>query len=104
MYLMLVLVQRRQVVSAGDQSPTPTLPKLKSRDSRNSLPIPGVTIPNIRQGRKSWKKAVEQWEQGDPAKNLCALKDWPREWYTGIMQPLTGSKRQMRRLITEEYK
>jgi len=74
-----------------------------SNDHRKRLPIPGVTIPNIGRSQNTWREAVKQWEQGDPTKNLCALKDWPPEWYSGVMRPLTGSKRQIRRLIAEEY-
>ncbi len=81
-------------VPSNDQPPT-SYPK--------RLPIPGVTIPNIGRSQNAWREAVKQWEQGDPTKNLRALKDWPPKWYSGVMRPLTGSKRQIRRLIAEEY-
>ncbi|PBK88145.1 hypothetical protein ARMGADRAFT_1034115 [Armillaria gallica] len=36
-------------------------------------PIPGVAIPDIGKGLGAWKKAVKQWEEGDPAQGLLPL-------------------------------
>ena len=105
-----------EAISSGCESPTvsqqstPDLETLSIAKTCQStqwpkgwLPIPGVSIPNIGRSHDSWREAIRQWEQGDPSKNICALKDWPTEWYTGLMRPLTGVKRQNRRLISEEY-
>jgi len=79
-------------------------PELRTHINQSEcLPIPGVTIPNLNRRRNSWQEAVEQWERGDPTKHFLPLKDWPTEWYTGKMRELTGAKRQMRKLIAEEY-
>ncbi|KAJ7042105.1 hypothetical protein C8F04DRAFT_1031060 [Mycena alexandri] len=65
--------------------------------------IPGVVIPNLKKGAKAWLDAVRQWEHGDPVKGLTPLQDWPREWYSGGMRKVTGSKRSQRKLIFDEY-
>lgn len=80
-----------------------TCPCARQQTRKERLPTPGVNIPNIGRSRDSWREAVRQWEEGDPSKNMRALKDWPASWYTGVMRPFTGVKRQSRRLIAEEY-
>jgi len=54
-------------------------------------PLPRVKIPPIKAGPYAWKEAIKQWEEGDAMKGFKALKDWPKEWYTGAMRPFTGS-------------
>lgn len=67
------------------------------------LPIAGVFIPNLPRKKGSWKEAITQWERGDPDKGIMALKDWPKELYTGVMKDKVGAKRHNRKLIAEEY-
>lgn len=75
----------------------------KARDSR-PVPIPGVTIPNIRAGPDAWKDAIIQWEQGEPARGLTIpLKDWPDAWYKHEMRTFTASKRRERELVVIAY-
>jgi hypothetical protein len=74
--------------------PVPVLPKL--------LPLPGVSIPDLGHAPDAWRKAIRQWEEPDPSTGY-ALKDWPVEWYTGVMRLKTGAKRSNRKLIAEEY-
>jgi hypothetical protein len=80
-------------VSSGCESPTICQQTHQHTQQHNGwLPIPGVSIPNIGRSCDSWQVAIRQWEQGDPSKNRPMLKDWPAEWYTGLMWPLTGVK------------
>lgn len=66
--------------------------------------ISGIMIPNLTHcsGRSVWRDAVRQWEQGDPDKGLPALKNWPKEWYSGEMRRYEP-KRRTRQVIAEEY-
>jgi hypothetical protein len=66
------------------------------------MPIPGVVIPNLKRGPEAWRDAVHQWNDPDPSTGK-ALKDWPQEWYTGMMKDVTGSKRAQRKYIALEY-
>ncbi|PBK81550.1 hypothetical protein ARMGADRAFT_1048794 [Armillaria gallica] len=66
-------------------------------------PIPGVAIPDIGKGPGAWKKAVKQWEEGDPAQGLLPLREWPKEWYTGLQQTKTGAKHGQRKIIGLEF-
>ena len=50
-----------------------------------SLPISGVSIPDLGHGSGAWKRAIRQWEEVDPL-TKCALKDWPKHWYSGAMR------------------
>jgi hypothetical protein len=67
------------------------------------LPIAGVVIPDIKSGPGAWREAVRQWEEDEPSRDFRALRDWPREWYTGAMRPVTGSKRRERELVALAY-
>ncbi|PBK89497.1 hypothetical protein ARMGADRAFT_1047110 [Armillaria gallica] len=66
-------------------------------------PIPGVVIPDIGKGPGAWRKAVKQWEEGDPLQGLQPLWDWPKEWYMGSQCTKTGSKYNQHKLITLEF-
>ncbi|KAJ7149831.1 hypothetical protein C8R43DRAFT_1088159 [Mycena crocata] len=65
--------------------------------------IPGVFIPDLKKGPTAWLDAVQQWEVGIPASKIPALRDWQKDWYTGGMRLVTGTKRSQRKLIAEEY-
>ena len=67
-----------------------------------NFPIPGVLVPDLGHSSGAWKRAIKQWEEFDPT-TKCALKDWPKEWYTGVMRTVTGSKRSQRQIVFEEY-
>jgi hypothetical protein len=67
-----------------------------------NLPIAGVLVPDLGHGSGAWKRAIKQWEECDPT-TKCPLKDWPKEWYTGVMRTVTGSKRSQRQIVFEEY-
>jgi len=69
----------------------------------STLPISGVSIPDLGHGPGAWRKAIKQWQEVDPVTNLCVLKDWPKNWYTGVMRTVTGSKRSQRQIVFEEY-
>jgi hypothetical protein len=88
----------------------PTPPLREESPVLGSIPIsdrvaiiPGVAIPNLKKGETAWLDAIQQWEHGDAAKGLMALRDWPAEWYTGGMRRVTGSKRSQRKLIFDEF-
>jgi hypothetical protein len=68
----------------------------------SNLPIPGVLVPDLGHRPSAWKRAIKQWEEYDPMMK-CALKDWPKEWYSGVMRTVTGSKRSQRQIVFEEY-
>lgn len=67
------------------------------------IPIPGVSISDLGHSPSAWRKAIQQWEECDPATGLVALKNWPKEWYTGVMRTHTGAKRTTRKTIADEY-
>jgi len=67
-----------------------------------AMPIPGLRIPNLPQGKDAWRMAVAQWEEIDPSTGK-SLKDWPTEWYTGTMRPVYAAKRTARQIIADEY-
>ncbi|KAJ7616035.1 hypothetical protein FB45DRAFT_1106987 [Roridomyces roridus] len=70
-----------------------------------SLPIAGVSIPNLGRDDKAWRRAVNQWEIGDASNGLSApLKDWPSEWYSGAeMRLTTGTLYSQRKTIAMEF-
>ncbi|KAJ7021440.1 hypothetical protein C8F04DRAFT_1314280 [Mycena alexandri] len=98
---MLLCVWRSSLLDASGaelhhaQKPTPLSECVKI--------IPGVVIPNLKKGDKAWLDAVRQWEHRDPANRLTPLRDGPREWYSGGMRKVTGSKCSQRKLIFDEY-
>jgi hypothetical protein len=67
-----------------------------------NFPISGVLVPDLGHSPGAWKRAIKQWEEYDPT-TKCALKDWPKDWYTGVMRTVTGSKRSQRQIVFEEY-
>lgn len=68
-----------------------------------SLPVRGVSIPDLGHGTDAWRRAIKQWEEPDAGTGLAALKDWPSEWYTGVMRPHMAAKRTIRKTIAAEY-
>ncbi|KAJ7027994.1 hypothetical protein C8F04DRAFT_1212262 [Mycena alexandri] len=67
------------------------------------VPVPGAIIPGVGKDEHAWKRAVDQWYQGDPAKGLVVpIKDWPLHWYTGSMRLKTGTLYSQRKLLAEE--
>ncbi|KAF5371482.1 hypothetical protein D9615_009624 [Tricholomella constricta] len=89
--------------SVSDSSGLLACSKQNKKNEHRAAPIQGVAIPNLRAGPDAWKQAVKQWEEGDEAAGLVALKDWPVEWYTRRMRTFTGSKRRDRELIVIAY-
>ena len=67
------------------------------------LPIMGIMIPDIKSWPGAWREVVRQWEENEPSRGFRALWDWPHEWYTGVMRPVTASKRRERELIALAY-
>lgn len=102
-------------VSIADRSPVEdfgcTLPAPINRPATTTatvqptlnFPISGVLVPDLGHGSGAWKRAIKQWEEYDPTTQCRALKDWPKEWYTGVMRTVTGSKRSQRQIVFEEY-
>jgi hypothetical protein len=62
-----------------------------------------VCIPNLARGFHTWREAVRQWEQGDPVKGVEPLRDWDASLYTKSMRQKMAVKRNLRRIIAEEY-
>ena len=90
------------------------VPPVQLNYSSNGLlppPPPGLCIPDVpllhegtRDRSTSLSDIVCQWENKDPDKGLlCALKDWPKEWYTGDNKSRFAAKRFQRSLIALEY-
>ena len=79
---------------------------LPQPDQQDNLPPSGLAIPTISKNKETvLQETLKQWDFGDPEKGLqIPLKDWPREWYTGVNKGLFGMKRYNRQLIAEEYK
>ncbi|KAJ7027695.1 hypothetical protein C8F04DRAFT_1212340 [Mycena alexandri] len=73
-------------------------------DGNAVVPIPGAIIPSVGKDEHAWKRAVDQWYHGDPAKGLVvAIKDWPPHWYTGSMRLKTGTLYSNRKLLADEF-
>jgi hypothetical protein len=89
--------------SGGPAMDVDSLTTVDKKNQSARLPIAGVYIPDLPRGKGSWKTAVVQWEQGDLEKGVMALKDWPKEYYTGVMKDKVSTKWRNRRLIAEEY-
>ncbi|KAJ7205193.1 hypothetical protein GGX14DRAFT_368123 [Mycena pura] len=68
------------------------------------VPIPGAIIPGVGKDEIAWKRAIDQWFDGDPARGLTIpLKDWPAEMYTGRMRLITGTLYSNRKILAEEF-
>jgi hypothetical protein len=52
----------------------------------------------------AWRRAVDQWELGDPSVGLIPLKNWPPQYYTGAMRLVTGTLYSNRKLLAMEYR
>ncbi|KAH7908328.1 hypothetical protein BJ138DRAFT_371218 [Hygrophoropsis aurantiaca] len=94
-----------QAVSHAPTMPPPAVGEA-ARESEPTITVPplaGVCIPNLSKGPDAWRMAVKQWEQPDKSIGNVALKDWPREWYTGGMKATMAAKRRFRQVIAEEF-
>lgn len=81
----MTAVTAQSVQGRDIQPPTASPPLLQRSKPSKRSPIPGIIIPNLGHhiGRAVWQDAIQQWEKGDADNDLPALKDWPKEWYTG---------------------
>ncbi|TCD65482.1 hypothetical protein EIP91_002566 [Steccherinum ochraceum] len=72
--------------------------------STPQIKYPDAVIPSLGglKGVEVFRTAMKQWYEVDERTNL-ALKDWPKEWYTGEMRKVTGSLYGQRRMVAEEY-
>ncbi|KAJ7611843.1 hypothetical protein FB45DRAFT_843944 [Roridomyces roridus] len=90
-------------LTSGQATTTSELSTNEARGTSSPLPLAGIVIPSVGKDHMSWRRAVDQWEVGDPAVHLVPLKDWPREHYTGCMRTMTGSTYAQRKLIAMEF-
>ena len=93
----------QEVRGVGARTQPAPVAAARKASSLKPAPIPGVRIPDLKQGKHVWQDAVRQWEEGDQNQGVLALRDWPEAWYTGEMRLLFASKRRMRQVIAEEY-
>ena len=89
------------LISPDPAAMTPDMDSTTLSKATN-LPIMDINIPDLPRCKGTWERAIAQWFEPDPTTGI-ALKDWPVEWYTGIMRSKTGSKRSHRALVAEEY-
>jgi hypothetical protein len=90
--------------SGSDGSPSSSRDDGHAEKRKRAPPIPGVRVPDLGSGVGAWKRAILQWEEGDLSRGLnVALKDWPKDWYTGDMKDFTSAKRGQRELVAKEY-
>ncbi|TFK49186.1 hypothetical protein OE88DRAFT_1810043 [Heliocybe sulcata] len=73
------------------------------KGTRDIPPIPEASIPDLPKNKTAWREAIRQWEEPNPVTGCPALKDWPKDWYSGSMRLITGAKRGQRQLIANEY-
>ncbi|KAG0692192.1 hypothetical protein DFH29DRAFT_818041 [Suillus ampliporus] len=68
-----------------------------------AAPLPRIGIPDLPRSPDAWHAAIKQWE--DPAASISgkALKDWPEDWYSGVMRTITGVKRNIWKVIALEF-
>ncbi|KAJ7827711.1 hypothetical protein B0H13DRAFT_2373687 [Mycena leptocephala] len=94
---------QRRPASPSGVNPNIAIPHIETAvpPAKKVKIIPGVYIPDLTKNDFAWKEAVRQWEE--PNGRLPPLRDWPKKWYTGRMRTITGSKRNQRKLIAEEY-
>ena len=89
----------------------PTAQISYSNSSHLPPPVPGLCIPDVplahngvRDKSTSLSDIVFQWENKDPKLGLLrALKDWPKEWYTGDNKGRFAAKRYQQSLIALQY-
>lgn len=92
----------QQIPESSLPQPTPATPP---KSPPKALPMQGIKIPDLAKGR--WMEAVLQWESPNKATltamgGIC-LRDWPREWYTGLNKKIYGAKRGQRELIARGF-
>ncbi|TCD60050.1 hypothetical protein EIP91_010837, partial [Steccherinum ochraceum] len=71
--------------------------------SKRQIPYPDAVMKNLPRGAAGWKEAVRQWNSAEDQQSKKAVKDWPKEWYTGEMRLVNQQKRHERFLINREY-
>lgn len=72
------------VASTSQSSEHPSALHAAADPSTSNLAQNYPRIPNLprRGAMPQWRRAVLDWLEGDPARNLdVPLKDWPAEWY-----------------------
>lgn len=85
-----------------DPSPPAAAVQVPARALHPRVPYPDAVIPNLPRGADAWKGAIKQWNEKD-SRTGCALKDWPVEWYTGVMRTINQAKRHLRQLVNAEF-
>ncbi|KAJ7814985.1 hypothetical protein B0H14DRAFT_2603803 [Mycena olivaceomarginata] len=80
--------------------------------STRRLPDKGLIVPDVpvtlpsgmrSHKRDSWHIILEHREKGDPTHGLTTpLRDWPKEWLTGMNKPLV-MKHTQRKIIATEF-
>ncbi|KAG9313358.1 hypothetical protein JVU11DRAFT_5673 [Chiua virens] len=103
---------RRRPVLGSTSLSEPRLSRSTTRAARNSLPTPGLVIPDIpahspnggrRPKGESWRDIVKHWIKGDPVLGLhTPLKDWPPDWTRGCNR-VFAPKYQQRAVIALEF-
>lgn len=97
------LLPQMSATSTTDNNP-PNTSASASSSSDGFILVPGAIIPNVGKDATAWKRAIDQWYNGDPSKGLTKpLKDWPDDWYKGAMRLKTGALYSNRKLLAEEY-
>lgn len=86
----------------------PTSQSISSPPSQSDRPAPDSShiIPHVARGEAGWRQVVSDWQTPDPTRSLLvALKDWPKEWYSGSskVSKTVGSLYSQRRSIALEY-
>ncbi|KAJ7884335.1 hypothetical protein B0H14DRAFT_2564393 [Mycena olivaceomarginata] len=69
-----------------------------------TLWLPRISVPSVGKDAMAWRRAVDQWELGDPSVGLIPLKNWPPQYYTGAMCLVTGTLYSNRKLLAMEYR
>ncbi|KAJ7903886.1 hypothetical protein B0H13DRAFT_2335089 [Mycena leptocephala] len=86
--------------SSPGQDPSP----MDEDEPTTVMPLPAVSIPGVGRDANSWRRAIDQWEIGDPNVGMIPQKDWPLRYYTGPMRLFPGTLYSHRKLLALEYK
>ncbi|KAJ7931844.1 hypothetical protein B0H13DRAFT_1857499 [Mycena leptocephala] len=73
--------------SSPGQDPSP----MDEDEPTTVMPLPAVSIPGVGRDANSWRRAIDQWEIGDPNVGMIPQKDWPLRYYTGPMRLFPGT-------------
>lgn len=71
----------------------------RAEEEEEEEEVPYVSLPKVPRIR-SWKQAVEQWEEGNPEQGLMPIRDWPVEWQKSSRTKLLYL---VRKRIAEEF-